>query len=105
VDYVTSEEAKRVMEATAAGTAVYHVIWKPLSVGRCDNRRVDLGDEARDHRCRTIRAPDAAMFVSANAQTAVAGAGEKQPESGCQLRLRKLAGFNLRGCNIRHEFR
>lgn len=30
VDYVTSEEAKRVMEATAAGTAVYHVIWKPL---------------------------------------------------------------------------
>ena len=30
VDYVTSEEAKRVMEATAAGTAVYQVIWKPL---------------------------------------------------------------------------
>jgi len=30
VDYVTSEEAKRVVEATAAGTAVYHAIWKPL---------------------------------------------------------------------------
>ena len=30
LDYVTSEEAKRVMEATAAGTAVYHAISKPL---------------------------------------------------------------------------
>ncbi len=30
VDYVTSDEAKRAMEATAAGTAVYQAIWKPL---------------------------------------------------------------------------
>jgi hypothetical protein len=30
VDYVTSEEAKRMVEATAAGTAIYHAIWKPL---------------------------------------------------------------------------
>ncbi len=30
MNYVTSDEAKRVMEATAAGTAVYQTIWKPL---------------------------------------------------------------------------
>lgn len=30
VDYATSEEAKRMVEATAAGTAIYHAIWKSL---------------------------------------------------------------------------
>ena len=30
VDYVMSDEAKRVLEATAAGAAVYHAIWKPF---------------------------------------------------------------------------
>jgi hypothetical protein len=30
MDYVTSDEAKRVVEAAAAGTAIYHAIWKPL---------------------------------------------------------------------------
>ncbi len=29
-DYITSDEALRVVEATAAGTAVYRAAWKPL---------------------------------------------------------------------------
>ncbi len=30
VDYLTLEEVKRVMEATAAGAAIYNAIWKPF---------------------------------------------------------------------------
>ncbi len=75
VVYVTSEEAKRVMEATAAGTAVYHAIWKPLKtvllsaiviiVASLSVTRLEIGDAALfAHRLRPCLYPKALRFQS-----------------------------------------
>ena len=75
VVYVTSEEAKRVMEATAAGTAVYHAIWKPLKtvllsavviiVASLSVTKLEIGDAALfAHRLGPCLYPKALRFQS-----------------------------------------
>jgi len=75
VDYVTSDEAKRVMEATAAGAAVYHSIWKPLRavlvsvvviiVASISISKVEITDAALfAHRMRPCLYPKALKFQS-----------------------------------------
>ncbi len=75
VDYVTSEEAKRVVEATAAGTAVYHAIWKPLRtvllsviviiVASVSVTRLEISEAALfAHRLRPCLYPKALRFQS-----------------------------------------
>ena len=78
-DYIVSEQAVRIVEFTAAGTAVYRSAWKPLKPSAVANlhrhRHACDRHEVPENRSLPVCAPDAAMPVSAGRQTPLAGAG------------------------------